>query len=84
MTQAPDGDDDALLTTRQAAAKLNISLSTLMRLIYAGELETIRMPPVNLDARKGGRPRNGSRPEHRIEPAEIERFKDRNRQRVGA
>lgn len=77
MTQAPP-DGDAMLTTTEAAAKLGVSRSTLMRLIYAGELETIRIPPVNPSST------DGSRPEHRIEPAEIQRFKDRNRQRATA
>lgn len=73
MTQPPD--DDALLTTEQAAARLHVSRSTLMRLIYAGELETIRIPGVYPNSRNSKR-------EHRIEPAAIERFKDRNRQRA--
>lgn len=76
MTQAPVGEDEPLLTTKQAAARLGISRPTLMRLIYAGQLPSIRIPSVN------PRTRDGSRPEHRIEPAEIERFKDRNRQRA--
>lgn len=78
MTEAPDGDDEPMLNTAQAAAKLGVSLSTLMRLIYAGELETIRIPPVNPQTR------DGSKAQHRIEPAEIQRFKDRNRQRATA
>lgn len=76
MTEVPDGDEDTMLTTRQAAARLGLSLSTVMRLIYAGELETIRIPPVNPQTR------DRSRPKHMIEIAEIKRFKDRNRSRV--
>jgi len=70
MTQATDDD---LLTTRQAAARLGISRRHLYNLINAGEIETIRIPS-----------RNGNEGEHRIELAEIERFKDRNRQRATA
>lgn len=72
MTQAP-GDDEALLTVVQTAAKLGISRRKLMELIYSGQIETIRIPS-----------RNGGVREHRIEPEEIQRFIDRNRQRIGA
>lgn len=73
MTQATTEDTakdgDNLLTTAQAAAKLGITRHYLYSLMAAGEIATIRLPL--------GR-------EHRIEPAEIERFKDRNRQRATA
>ena len=73
MTQAPTDDalpaDDALLTTKQAAARLGISRRHLYNLIYAREIETIRIPSTK-----------GNTGEHRIEPAEIKRFKDRYRQ----
>lgn len=80
MTQATDHDgaplggtqpgDNALLTTSQAAARLGISRRKLMELIYAREIETIRLP-----SGRTGRPY-----EHRVEPAEIKRFIDRYRQ----
>lgn len=71
MTQATtegaaEGEDN-LLTTAQAAEKLGITRRYLYELMAAGEIETIRLPL--------GR-------EHRVEPAEIQRFKDRNRQRA--
>lgn len=73
MTQAPTNDalpaDDALLTTKQAAVRLGISRRHLYNLIYAREIETIRIPSTK-----------GNQGEHRIEPAELERFKDRYRQ----
>lgn len=73
MTQATpesaaEGSDN-LLTTAQAAKKLGVTRRYLYELMAAGEIETIRLP-------------HGTR--HRIEPAEIERFKDRNRQRASA
>lgn len=71
MTQAPP-DDDALLNCRQAAAKLGISRRMLYELIYQGKIATIRIPSSRTPGKDG---------EHRIEPAELERFKDRNRQR---
>jgi excisionase family DNA binding protein len=71
MTQATTDDD--LLNTKEAADKLGISRRHLYNLIYAGQIETIRIPSVN-----------GNDGEHRIEPAEIERFKDRHRQRATA
>ena len=52
---------------------LGISRRKLMELIAAREIETIRLPS-----------RNGGLNEHRIEPAELERFKDRYRQPAGA
>lgn len=67
MTQATE-DEDALLGTVRAAARLGISRRKLMELIAAGEIATIRLPS-----------KNGGLNEHRIEPAEIERFKDRYR-----
>lgn len=67
-------DDDALLKVTQAAGKLGISRRKLMELIYTGEIETIRLPSK----------RTGLPYEHRIEPAEIQRFIDRNRQRASA
>jgi len=71
MTQATD---DGLLTTMQAARRLGIGRRMLYYLIEAGEIETIRMP--SRTGRDGG--------QHRIEPAEIQRFIDRNRQRATA
>lgn len=73
MTQTTQEDGDDLLGTVRAAQKLGISRRKLMELIAAGEIETIRLPS-----------RNGGVNEHRIEPAEIERFKDRYRQRATA
>lgn len=67
MSPAPKMDDD-LLTTAQAAKKLGISRRYLYELISNGLLATIRLPS------------GGSRPEHRVEPAEIERFKAEHRQ----
>lgn len=72
MTQATTegtAEDDDLLTTAQAAKKLGISRRYLYELITAGEIEAIRLP---------------LGPERRIEPAELQRFKDRNRQRASA
>lgn len=68
MTQTPG--DDALLNTVQAAARLGISRRKLMGLIYSGDIATIRIPSG----------RTGKAFEHRIEPAEIHRFIERNRQ----
>lgn len=68
-TESAAEDEDGLLTTAQAAKKLGISRRYLYELMAAGEIETIRLP---------------LGPEHRIEPAEIQRFKDRNRQRATA
>jgi len=70
-TEGAAQDEGDWLTTAQAAKKIGISRRYLYELIGAGEIETIRLPS------------GGSRPEHRIEPAEIERFRDRNRQRAG-
>jgi excisionase family DNA binding protein len=72
MTQATTkdaGGDEGDLTTAQAAEMLGISRRYLYELIAAGEIATIRLP---------------LGPEHRIERAEIKRFRDRNRQRAGA
>jgi excisionase family DNA binding protein len=73
MTQAtPESaaaDDDNWLTTAQAAKKMGITRRYLYELMAAGEIETIRLPL--------GR-------EHRVDPEEIQRFKDRNRQRATA
>lgn len=69
MTQAPP-DNQGLLRVVQAAAKLGVSRRKFMELIYTGQIETIRIP-----SKTSGKPY-----EHRIEPAEIERFKDRHRQ----
>jgi len=74
MTEAPDSEDDALLTTLEAASKLRISRRKLMEFIASGEIATIRIPSKN----------GVSRGDHRIEPAEIKRFIDRNRQRASA
>lgn len=73
MTQASEEDEDGLLGTVRAAKRLGISRRKLMELIAAREIETIRIPR-----------RNGSPGDHRIEPAELERFKDRCRQPASA
>jgi excisionase family DNA binding protein len=67
MSTKPPADD--LLTTVQAAKKLGISRRYLYSLINRGLLTTIRLPS-----------EGGSKPEHRVEPAEIERFKAEHRQ----
>lgn len=73
MTQATTDEDDGLLGTVRAAKKLGISRRKLMELIAAHEIETLRVP----------RP-DGTPGDHRIEPAEIERVKDRWRQLASA
>jgi hypothetical protein len=74
MTQAPiEDDDDGMLGTVRAAKRLGISRRKLMELIASGEIVTIRIPR-----------RNGNPGDHRIELAEIERFKDRYRQSASA
>jgi len=72
MTQAPE-DEKPLLRVVQAAAQLGISRRKLMELIASRDIATIRIPS-----------KNGGVREHRIEPAEIERFKDRYRQSASA
>ena len=74
MTQTPP-EDEPMLTTLEAAVQLNISRRMVYELISQGAIETIRIP----SSRTPGRPG-----EHRIEAAEIQRFKDRNRQRGAA
>ena len=64
---------DDLLTTAQAAKKLGISRRYLYSLIARGLLTTIRLPS-----------EGDSKPEHRVEPAEIERFKAEYRQPAAA
>ncbi len=66
MSPTPQADD--LLTTAQAAKKLGVSRRYLYDLISTGEITTIRLPS------------GGSKPEHRVEPEEIERFKAEHRQ----
>jgi len=73
MTQATEAADEDMLNTIQAAKRLGISRRMLYELIAAREIETIRIPSSRTPGRQG---------EHRIEPAEIERFKKRNRQRA--
>ncbi|HEY5397844.1 MAG TPA: hypothetical protein VIL16_20850 [Trebonia sp.] len=74
MTQATtDEDDDGLLGTVRAAKRLGVSRRKFMELIAAREIATIRIPR-----------RNGTPGDHRIEPAELERFKDRYRQSASA
>jgi hypothetical protein len=72
MTQAPE-DEKPLLKVVQAATQLGLSRRKLMELIAAREIETIRIPS-----------KNGGVREHRIEPAELQRFKDRYRQPASA
>ena len=75
MTQATTegaAGDEGDLTTAQAAEMLGITRRYLYELIAAGEISTIRLPLGEI------------RPDHRIERAEIKRFRDRNRQRAGA
>jgi excisionase family DNA binding protein len=59
---------DDLLTTTQAAQRLGVSRRYFYYLIQRGLITTIRLPSMG-----------GSKPEHRVEPSEIERFKDENR-----
>lgn len=75
MTEATEAKpgDDALLTTQEAAGRLKISRRLLYEYISAGEITTIRLPS-----------RTGAEGEHRIEPAEIERFKQRHTQAATA
>jgi|HubBroStandDraft_2_1064218.scaffolds.fasta_scaffold315008_1 hypothetical protein len=73
MTQALGDADDGLLKVSRAMVKLGLSRRKLMELIASGEIQTIRIPS-----------KNGGVREHRIEPAEIERFKDRHRQQRAA
>lgn len=67
MSTAPP-ENDNLLTTKEAAARLGISRRQLYNLMAAGEITTIRLPS-----------REGQGGEHRIEPSVIEDFKDRHR-----
>ena len=71
MSAAIQADDGDLLTTAEAAKKLGISRRYLYYLIQRGDIGTIRLP---------GARGSGSKPEHRVEPAEIERFKAEHRQ----
>jgi len=71
MSATQEADD--LLTTAEAAKKLGISRRYLYYLIQRGLLATIRLPS-----------EGGSKPEHRVEPSEIERFKAEHRQAVTA
>jgi excisionase family DNA binding protein len=64
---------DDLLTTTQAAKKLGVSRRYFYYLIQRGLIATIRLPSVG-----------GSKPEHRVEPGEIERFKAEHRQPAAA
>jgi excisionase family DNA binding protein len=72
MTQAPE-DGDGMLKVTQACRKLGLSRRKLMELIASGDIATVRIPS-----------KNGGVREHRIEPEEIERFKDLYRQRGAA
>jgi len=66
MSVAPADD---LLTTAEAARKLGVTRRYLYNLINRGLIATIRLPS-----------EGGSKPEHRVEPEEIERFKAEHRQ----
>ena len=71
MSAALPADDNDLLTTAPAAKRLGISRRYLYYMIQRGLITTIRLPGARGD---------GSNPEHRVEPAEIERFKAEHRQ----
>ena len=64
MSATPGG----LLTTTEAAKKLGVSRRYFYYLIQRGHIATIRLPSPG-----------ASKPEHRVEPEEIERFKKTHR-----